>query len=207
MIPLSCGSSPAASCRGARSPALLLYCTLPGMQAGAQEGCGVRVQFSTSGSSRANFMGEPLHIHRKPVLRRAILCSCHLEFFIFEKEVWRLNFALGPTNYGNSLESHFHNIYLLSKPTILFLIMAPLSSPLPELEITHPLHPTLPHHTKSCQAPSVLFQPCIYSFLSIPNVAALLLSLSPRFLKFIYFSLFQSIVHLQHRLDFRCTAK
>ena len=150
---------------------------------------------------------NPLHIHRKPVLRRAILCSCHLEFFIFEKEVWRLNFALGPTNYGNSLESHFHNIYLRSKPTILFLIMAPLSSPLPELEITYPLHPTLPHHTKSCQAPSVLFQPCIYSFLSIPNVAALLLSLSPRFLKFIYFSLFQSIVHLQHRLDFRCTAK
>lgn len=59
VIPLSCGSSPAASCRGARSPALLLYCTLPGMQAGAQEGCGVHVQFSTSGSSRANLMGEP----------------------------------------------------------------------------------------------------------------------------------------------------
>ena len=72
------------------------------------------------------------------------------------------------------------------EPTLLFLTTAPLlfhhylgwnHRPFSTHKAHHPTSTTL-HHNESCQAWSVLFQPCVHIFLSITMMVARLLSLT-----------------------------
>ena len=66
----------------------------------------MHVHFSTSGSIRASFMGEPpMHLHRAPCLEGPYSAVTILKFLIFEQAL-HFNFALGPANYTDSPGLH-----------------------------------------------------------------------------------------------------
>ena len=118
-------------------------------------------------------------------------------------------FAQSPC-FASSLELRLHSIYLFSQTyspvpdngTTLFPTTraenhrhSAATSPATRTSTTPP-----PRNNESCQVLSVLLQPCIHIFLSIPIMVALLLSLSPGLLKYPPNSspLLQALVSLNH---------